>query len=108
MSVPLTTRSLRNPARSYFLDSWSKAKSKCFGFTLPMWRSEIYLIAQTVSARSNFTAFRSEKPGKIVFLGLLVEGEFQVFRIHLADVEVGDIPHRTNRKREIEFHRIPI
>ena len=54
-----TTRSLRNSARSYFLDSWSKAKSKCFGFTLPVCRSEIYLITPTVSARSNFTAFAS-------------------------------------------------
>ena len=47
-----------------------------------------------------------EKFSQIVFLGLLIESEGQALRIHLANVEVGDIPHRADRKREIEFHSI--
>jgi hypothetical protein len=55
-------------------------------------------------ARADNLAF--EKFSQIVFLGLLIQSEGQVLRIHLANVEVGDIPHRANRKREIEFHSI--
>jgi hypothetical protein len=49
-----------------------------------------------------------EKIGKIVFLRLLVESEVQMLRIHLSDVDVGDIPHRTDRELNIKVHGIRI
>lgn len=47
-----------------------------------------------------------KKVGKIAFLGLLVESEVQMLWIHLAAVEIGNIPHGADGKREIEFHCI--
>ena len=43
---------------------------------------------------------------QIVLLGRDIESEVKVFRIHLADVQIGDITHHAHRQRRVELNRI--
>ena len=40
---------------------------------------------------------------QVVFLRGYVEAVIEMFRIHFADVQVGDVAHHGNREREVEF-----
>src|SRR5208337_3024277 len=47
-----------------------------------------------------------EKFGQIVFLGLLIKSEGKVLGIHLANVEVRDVPHGADCQCEIKFRSV--